>query len=163
MMNVNRRVFLKQGALAYVCMGMGPFWGPRFLRETAFAADLGSSSSNKILICIFQRGAVDGLSMVVPYGDPHYYQARTDISIAQPSQAAGGNGALDLDGYFGLNPALAPLLPLFQQGHLAAIQACGSPNASRSHFESQDLMESGVDEDRSIQDGWPMLMSVRAW
>lgn len=154
MMNVNRRVFLKQGALAYVCMGMGPFWGPNFLRQTAFAAELGSSSDNKILICIFQRGAVDGLSMVVPYGDPHYYQNRTDIAIGQPSQAAGANAALDLDGYFGLNPNLAPLLPLFKQGTLAAIQACGSPNASRSHFESQDLMESGTDEDRSIQDGW---------
>src|SRR5471030_2018411 len=154
MMNVNRRVFLKQGALAYVCMGMGPFWGPRFLREAAFAADLGSSARNKILICIFQRGAVDGLSMVVPYGDPHYYQARTDIALGQPSQAAGANGVLDLDGYFGFNPALAPLLPLYKQGGLAAIQACGSPNASRSHFESQDLMESGVDEDRGVQDGW---------
>ena len=154
MMNVNRRVFLKQGALAYVCMGMGPFWGPNFLRKTAFAADLGSSSSNKVLVCIFQRGAVDGLSMVVPYGDPYYYQARSDISIAQPSQVAGGSGALDLDGYFGLNPSLAPLLPLYKQGHLAAIQACGSPNASRSHFESQDLMESGVDEDRGVQSGW---------
>jgi uncharacterized protein (DUF1501 family) len=154
MMNVNRRVFLKQGALAYVCMGMGPFWGPNFLRQTAFAADLKSSTDNKILICIFQRGAVDGLSMVVPHGDPYYYQNRSDIAIAQPSQAAGSNAALDLDGYFGLNPSLAPLLPLFKQGHLAAIQACGSPNASRSHFESQDLMESGVDEDRSVQDGW---------
>src|ERR1700677_3807821 len=155
MMNVNRRVFLKQGALAYVCMGMGPFWGPNFLRQTAFAAELGSSTAdNKILICIFQRGAVDGLSMVVPYGDPYYYQARSDISIAQPSQVAGATGALDLDGYFGLNPALAPLLPLYKQGHLAAIQACGSPNASRSHFESQDLMESGVDENVGVQDGW---------
>jgi uncharacterized protein (DUF1501 family) len=154
MMNVNRRVFLKQGAFAFVCMGMGPFWGPRFLRQAAFAADLGSSSSNKVLICIFQRGAVDGLSMVVPYGDPYYYQARSDISLGAPSKAAGANAALDLDGYFGLNPALAPLLPLYQQGHLAAIQACGSPNASRSHFESQDLMESGVDEDRGVQDGW---------
>jgi uncharacterized protein (DUF1501 family) len=154
MNNVNRRVFLKRGALAYVCMGMGPFWGPNFLRQTAFAADLGSSTDNKILICIFQRGAVDGLSMVVPYGDPFYYQNRSDIAIAQPSQAGGANGALDLDGYFGLNPALAPLLPLYKSGALAAIQACGSPNASRSHFESQDLMESGTDEDRSVQDGW---------
>jgi uncharacterized protein (DUF1501 family) len=154
MNNVNRRIFLKQGGLAFVCMGMGPFWGPNFLRQTAFAAELGSSSSNKTLICIFQRGAVDGLSMVVPYGDPNYYAARTDISIGAPSQAAGANAALDLDGYFGLNPAMAPLLPIFKQGQLAAIQACGSPNASRSHFESQDLMESGVDEDRSVADGW---------
>src|SRR5579871_5201438 len=125
-MNVNRRVFLKQGAMSFIALGAGAFWGPQFLRQAAFAADLGASSkSNKILICIFQRGAVDGLSMVVPYGDPNYYQARHDISLPAPSQAAGENGALDLDGYFGLHPALAPLLPLYKQGHLAAIQACG--------------------------------------
>ena len=153
-MNVNRRIFLKQGALAFVCLNAGPMWGPNFLRQAAFAADLGSERSNKILICIFQRGAVDGLSMVVPYADPNYYQARTDIALAAPSQAAGANGVLDLDGYFGFNPNLAPLLPLFKQGHLAAIQACGSPNSSRSHFESQDLMESGVDEGNGVRDGW---------
>jgi uncharacterized protein (DUF1501 family) len=149
-MNVNRRIFLKQGALAFVCLGAGPMWGPNFLRQTAFAADLGSQRDNKILICIFQRGAVDGLSMVVPYGDPFYYQNRPDISLAQP----GAGGVLDLDGYFGFNPALAPLLPIFKQGQFAAIQACGSPNASRSHFESQDLMESGVDEGNGVRDGW---------
>ncbi|MCE0484346.1 MAG: DUF1501 domain-containing protein [Methylacidiphilales bacterium] len=153
-MNINRRIFLKQGALSFICLGSGPFWGPGFLRQAAFAADLGSSMSNKILICIFQRGAVDGLSMVVPYGDPFYYQNRQEISVGAPSQAAGDAGALDLDGYFGLHPAMAPLLPLYKQGHLAAIQACGSPNASRSHFDSQDLMESGVDEDKSVQEGW---------
>lgn len=150
-MNVNRRIFLKQGALAFLALGAGPMWGPRFLRQTAFAADLGSSIDNKILICIFQRGAVDGLSMVVPYGDPSYYQLRKDISLAAPG--SGGQGVLDLDGYFGLNPALAPLLPLYKQGHLAAIQACGSPNSSRSHFSSQDLMESGVDQG-GASDGW---------
>ena len=154
MINVNRRIFLKQGALAFVALGAGPSWGPSFLRQTAFAAELGSSASNKTLICIFQRGAVDGLSMVVPYADPFYYQARTDISLAPPTQQVGENTTLDLDGYFGFNPALAPLLPLFKQGHLAAIQACGSPNASRSHFDSQDLMEAGVDEDKSVADGW---------
>jgi len=153
-MNVNRRIFLKQGALAFAALGAGPSWGPSFLRNTAFAADLGNAKSNKILICIFQRGAVDGLSMVVPYGDPFYYQSRTDISLAAPTQAAGESTVLDLDGYFGFNPALAPLLPLFKQGHLAAIQACGSPNATRSHFESQDLMEAGTDTDRSVADGW---------
>ena len=155
MNNINRRIFLKQGALSFICLGAGPFWGPAFLRQSAFAAELGSSSkSNKILICIFQRGAVDGLSMVVPYGDPHYYENRQEISLAAPSRSSGGTGVLDLDGYFGLHPALAPLLPLYKAGHLAPIQACGSPNSSRSHFTSQDLMESGVDEDLSIQDGW---------
>src|SRR5260221_330897 len=153
MMNVNRRIFLKQGAFAFMCMGAGSFWGPCSLRQAALASDLGSSAGNKILICIFQRGAVDGLSMVVPYGDPNYYQARSDIALGAPSQAAGANGALDLDGYFGLNPALAPLLPLYRQGHLAAIQACGSPNPSRPHFDSQDLMESGVHEDKSVAHG----------
>jgi uncharacterized protein (DUF1501 family) len=155
-MNVNRRVFLKQGAFALVCSGAGPFFGPGFLRQAAMAADLGASTQNddKVLICIFQRGAVDGLSMVVPYGDPYYYQNRQEISIGAPSQAAGANAALDLDGYFGLHPALAALLPVYKQGHLAAIQACGSPNASRSHFESQDLMESGIDEPNGVQDGW---------
>jgi uncharacterized protein (DUF1501 family) len=155
MNNINRRVFLKQGALSFVCLGAGSFWGPQFLRQAARAADLGSSSKqNKILICIFQRGAVDGLSMVVPYGDPHYYASRQDISLPAPSQVAGPAGVLDLDGYFGLHPELAPLLPLYKAGHLAPIQACGSPNSSRSHFDSQDLMEAGVDEDKTVQTGW---------
>ncbi len=154
MNNVSRRIFLKQGAMACVCMGAGAMFGSRFLQQSAFAADLGSSLDNKILICIFQRGAVDGLSMVVPYGDPFYYKNRTDIALGAPSKAAGKNASLDLDGYFGLNPALAALMPIFKAGNLAAIQACGSPNASRSHFDSQDLMEAGVEIDKSIADGW---------
>lgn len=155
-MNINRRVFLKSGAMAFLCAGAGPFGGLPFLRQAAMAADLGSSTLNndKVLVCIFQRGAVDGLSMVVPHGDPFYYQNRQEISIARPSQIAGAAGALDLDGYFGLHPSLAGLLPLFKDGHLAPIQACGSPNASRSHFDSQDLMESGIDEPSGVQDGW---------
>ena len=157
MMNVNRRIFLKQGALACLCVhGRGADVGTKFscVRSQPLRQSSVPRRDNKIVVCIFQRGAVDGLSMVVPYGDPHYYQNRSDIAIAAPSQLAGASGALDLDGYFGLNPALAPLLPLFKAGNLAAIQACGSPNASRSHFESQDLMESGVSGDRSVQDGW---------
>ena len=155
MNQINRRIFLKQGAMSFVCLGAGAFLGPNFLRQAARAAELGSSSGgNKILICIFQRGAVDGLSMVVPYGDPNYYQSRKEISLAAPSQKAGPTGVLDLDGYFGLHPSLSALLPIFKAGHLAPIQACGSPNDSRSHFDSQDLMEAGVDEDKSVQEGW---------
>jgi uncharacterized protein (DUF1501 family) len=154
MNNINRRIFLKQGALSFVCLGAGAFWGPQFLRQTAFAADLQSKAQgNKILICIFQRGAVDGLSMVVPYGDPHYYASRSNISLAPPSPG-GGNSVLDLDGYFGLHPSLAALLPIYKAGHLAPIQACGSPNDSRSHFTSQDLMESGIDEADGTTSGW---------
>jgi len=98
-MNIDRRVFLKQGAFAFLCTGAGPFGGMPFLRQAAMAADLGASTLNddKVLICIFQRGAVDGLSMVVPYGDSYYYQNRQEISIAAPSQIAGAAAALDLD------------------------------------------------------------------
>ena len=98
MMIVNRRIFLKQGAFAFVCMGAGPFWVPGFLRQTAAAAELGSTRDNKILICIFQRGAVDGLSMVVPYGDPFYYQNRQDIGIAPPELGAGPVEGVDVLG-----------------------------------------------------------------
>ncbi len=125
-------------------MGAGAMFGSCFLQQSAFAADLGSSLDNKILICIFQRGAVDG-SMAVPYGDPFYYKNRTDIALGAPSKAAGKNASLDLDGYFGLNPALAALMPIFKAGNLAAIQRAGLPNASGSHFDSQDLMEAGGD------------------
>ncbi len=154
MNTISRRIFIKQGAMACVCMGAGAMLGSRFLQQSAYAADLGSSLDNKILIVIFQRGAVDGISMVVPYGDPFYYKNRTDIALGAPSKSAGKNATLDLDGYFGLNPALAELYPLFKSGSLAAIQACGSPNASRSHFDSQDLMEAGVEIDKSVADGW---------
>ena len=149
-MNVNRRIFLKQGALAFVCHGRGPVLGPALSAPDRLSPPISVlHARNKILICIFQRGAVDGLSMVVPYGDPYYYQNRPDISLAAPSQAAGDNGALDLDGYFGLQPgAGAAAAALSGRAISRAIQACGSPNASRSHFDSQDLMESGVDEDQ---------------
>jgi uncharacterized protein (DUF1501 family) len=154
-MKTTRRVFLKQGAMALVAAGVGPAFGPSFLRNTAFAAEPNRSGKagggRKVLICIFQRGAVDGLSMVVPHGDPYYYQHRALDGIAIPR--TGENGVLDLDGTFGLHPALAPLKPLYDQKHLAAIQAVGSPSATRSHFDAQDFMESAV-IDKASRDGW---------
>ena len=145
-MPLSRRIFLKQGAFALASVGSLPVVGPAFLRQTVFAADPArASGGRKILICLFQRGAADGLSMVVPHGDPHYYEHRKEIALARPAQAAGDAACLDLDGAFGLHPQLAPLLPLYQAGHLAVIHACGSPDASRSHFDAQDFMESGVD------------------
>src|SRR4026209_46223 len=94
----------------------------------------------KILIAIFQRGAVDGLSMIVPHGDPDYYAARGGIAIARPA-GVGADTTIDLDGFFGLHPALAPLKPLWDGRRLAIVHACGSPDVTRSHFDAQDYME----------------------
>lgn len=93
----------------------------------------------KTLICIFQRGAADGLSMVVPFGDPAYGRSRRSIAIAAPTRGAGG--ALELDGFFGLHPALAPLHELWGRREMAVVHAAGSPSPTRSHFQAQDIME----------------------
>jgi uncharacterized protein (DUF1501 family) len=103
------------------------------------------------LIVIFLRGAVDGLSVVVPYREPTYYSDRPQIAIPQPGQP---NGALDLDGQFGLHPALAPIFPLWQQKSLAFVHACGSNDETRSHFDAQDYLESGTPGVKSTRDGW---------
>ena len=154
-MKLSRRAFLKHGGLALVSVGTIPLWGPSFLQQLVFAAEPArAAGGKKILICIFQRGAVDGLSMVVPFGDKHYYESRSEIAIAQPTQKAGPEGVLDLDGFFGFHPNMAALLPLYQSDHLALIQACGSPSSSRSHFDAQDFMECGVADDKSIRTGW---------
>src|ERR1043165_415581 len=143
-MKLSRRFFLKNGALALASIGSAPLWGPAFLRQTVFAAEPGRGAGRKILICLFQRGAADGLSMVAPFGDPGYFAARKEIALAAPAKSAGAEGAIDLDGFFGLHPQLAPLAPMYKSGQLAVIHAVGSPNATRSHFDAQDFMESGV-------------------
>ncbi|HUI05379.1 MAG TPA: DUF1501 domain-containing protein [Verrucomicrobiae bacterium] len=135
-------------------VGSMPMWGPSFLQQLVFAAEPTRGGGRKILICLFQRGAVDGLSMVVPYGDKHYYAARSEIAVAAPTQKAGAEGVLDLDGFFGFHPNMAALLPVYRSGHLAVIQACGSPSSTRSHFDAQDFMECGVVNDKSIRSGW---------
>jgi uncharacterized protein (DUF1501 family) len=156
-MKTTRRVFLKSGGLALVSVGVMPAIGPVFLRRTVFAQDPQRSrratEGRKTLICIFQRGAVDGLSMVVPHGDPHYYRHRGTGPGGIALARTGTEGVLDLDGAFGLHPALAPLKSIYAAGHLAAIHACGSPSATRSHFEAQDFMESGA-PDQPVYDGW---------
>ncbi len=148
---ISRRVFLKSGALAFVSAGALSGAGPAWLRSSAFAAPATSTSRKRTLICLFQRGAVDGLSMVVPHGDPAYYQLRSLGGIALPR--SGGGGVLDLDGHFGLHPALAGLGSIYKSGHLAAIQAVGSPNATRSHFDAQDYLETGTPGFKA-PDGW---------
>ncbi len=106
----------------------------------------------KILVAIFQRGAVDGLNMVVPFGEPRYYALRPSIAIPKPDGTP--NSAVDLDGFFGLHPALAPLKPMFDAQHLAIVDAVGSPDPTRSHFDAQDYMESGTPGFQGATDGW---------
>ena len=115
--------------------------------------ELTKAPNGKILICLFQRGAADALNIVVPHGERAYYAMRPSIAIPQPSRGAAG-GALDLDGFFGLHPSLAPLKPLYDRGLLAPVHAVGSPSATRSHFDAQDYMESGTPDVKGTTDGW---------
>ncbi len=148
-MGTGRRAFVKSGALALVTMGLSP----SFLRRTAFAMDLPKTRRGKVLICLFQRGAADALNMIVPHGEAAYYSMRPTIAIPRPQQ---GNDltSVDLDGFFGLHPALAPLERFYRDGILAPIHAVGSPSATRSHFDAQDYMESGTPDVKSTPDGW---------
>jgi uncharacterized protein (DUF1501 family) len=140
----SRRVFLKRGAFALVSLG----FAPSFLARTALAA----GGRSKQLIAIFQRGAVDGLNMIVPYGESEYYKARPSIAIARPG--AGADAALDLDGFFAFNPRMQPLKPFWDRRDLAVVHACGSPDSTRSHFDAQDYMETATPGVKSTEDGW---------
>jgi len=146
---MERRAFVKSGAIALVTMGLSP----SFLRRTTFGMELTRAANGKILICLFQRGAADALNIVVPHGERAYYTMRPSIAIPQPSRGAEGS-ALDLDGFFGLHPSLAPLKPLYDRGLLAPVHAVGSPSATRSHFDAQDYMESGTPDVKGTTDGW---------
>lgn len=141
-MAFSRRVFLKNGALAVV----GTSAIPSFLTRSVLAQATVAARGKKLVV-IFQRGAADGLNVVVPYGESNYYSARPSIAIQK-------NQVLDLDGFFGLHPSLEPLKPLWMQKHLAIIHACGSPDTTRSHFDAQDYMESGTPGVKLTQDGW---------
>src|SRR6188768_1727707 len=142
-MTSTRRVFIKSGAAAMLSLG----FAPGFLTRAAAAAD----ARKRLLIAVFQRGALDGLNMLVPFGEADYYRLRPSIGIAQPGR---DNGAVDLDGFFGFHPRMAPLKPLWDKGMLAAIHACGSPDSTRSHFDAQDYMESATPGIKSTRDGW---------
>ena len=147
MNGMGRRVFVKQGALALMALGLPP----DFLLQPLLAGTQGLDRK-KTLICIFQRGAVDGLSMVVPFGERGYYDSRRNIAIQAPGSGEGS--ALDLDGFFGLHPALKPLEGVFRRGEMAIVHAVGSPHPTRSHFDAQDFMETGTPGVKSTSDGW---------
>jgi uncharacterized protein (DUF1501 family) len=142
-MKLSRRAFLKAGGLAMVSYGLDPL----FLARATYAQPGPAARSGRVLVCLFQRGAVDGLSMLVPHGDAHYYKERPNIAIPQ-------SAAIDLDGHFALHPALAPLKPLWDARVLAPIHAIGSPDPTRSHFDAQDYMESGTPGVKATADGW---------
>ena len=141
-MSITRRLFLKGGAMAVV----GTAAIPSFLTRAAFGA-VQPSASDKRLVVIFQRGAADGLNIVIPHAEKSYYAMRPSINI--PKQQV-----IDLNGFFGLHPSLAPLKPLWDQKHMAIVHAAGSPDETRSHFDAQDYMESGTPGVKSTADGW---------
>lgn len=142
---MRRRNFLSRAAQlsAATSLGLGA--------STWFARSEAASVQDHRLIVVFLRGAVDGLSLLVPHQDAAYYEARPTIAIPEPGQPG---GALDLDGQFGLHPQLAMLLPLWEQKQLAFVQSCGSREETRSHFDAQDYMESGTPGIKRTADGW---------
>lgn len=145
-MYLTRRYFLQSsGAIAAYC-GLAPL--AVFAEEKPTPQEV---KRNKTLVFIFLRGGIDGLNCVVPYGDPHYYQLRQSIAIPKPGQ---DKGSLDLDGFFGLNPRLNLLYPYFKSGQAVALNAVGYANNTRSHFEEQDVWETGVTGNTINSDGW---------
>jgi len=143
----SRRLFLKKSALAIFGAGSIPTWLSR-----AVYAKNAPAERKKILIAIFQRGAVDGLNMVVPHGESAYYSHRPSIAIPRPDGS--DLSAIDLDGHFGLHPALRSLKPLWDSRQLAIVEAVGSPDPTRSHFDAQDYMESGTPGFKATTGGW---------
>jgi len=139
----SRRIFLRQGGMALLSLG----FAPHFVSTLAAA----SPERRKLLVVVFQRGAVDGLNMVVPFGDADYYRARPTIAIAKPGAA---DAAVNLDGFFGLHPRMAALKPLWDNKSLAIVHASGSHDTTRSHFDAQDYMESATPGIKSTRDGW---------
>ncbi len=142
----SRRYFMKHGGIAMVGLSTVPAFLQRAVASTP-------AEGKKQLVVLFQRGAADGLNIVVPFGEPNYYRMRPTIAIPQPKRG-GADAALDLDGFFGLHPSLAPLVPMFQKSQLAIVHAAGSPDPTRSHFDAQDYMESGTPGVKATEDGW---------
>jgi uncharacterized protein (DUF1501 family) len=148
---MHRRYFLKTGGIALASVGMS-LSAPAFL-ERLVAANTVTGGKKKTLIAIFQRGAVDGLNMVVPFGESSYYALRPGVAIAKP-EAGNSETAIDLDGFFGLHPAMSSFKSLWESKRLAIVHAAGSPDNTRSHFDAQDYMESATPGVKSTSDGW---------
>lgn len=148
-MAVTRRLFLKSSGIAIASLAAAP----SFLKRTALGQAQSAGKDRPIIIAIFQRGAMDGISAVVPFGDKYYYSVRPQIAVPQP-RSGSADCAIDLDGHFGLHPALVPFKPIWDEGHLAIVHAVGSPDNTRSHFDAQDYMEAGTPGNKGTADGW---------
>jgi uncharacterized protein (DUF1501 family) len=144
-MNSSRRRFLKSTGLGFLALGFPPAFLVR-------AAESQQAARGKVMVVVFQRGAMDGLNAVIPFKDRAYYTLRPSIAIPEP--ASGEDRVIDLDGFYGLHPALAPLKSIYDKGHLAIVHAAGSPDNTRSHFDAQDYMEIGTPGIKSTPDGW---------
>jgi len=147
---MDRRFFLKSSGIALASLGAATM-SPTFLTRTL--AQTGQTGRRKLLVTIFQRGAMDGLNAVVPYGEQEYYALRPSIAVPRP-KSGDAMAAIDLDGFFGVNPALSAFKPIYDSGQLAIIHAVGSPDNTRSHFDAQDYMEAGTPGVKSTTDGW---------
>jgi len=143
MKELTRRGFLRSIGLGSLTL---PAWFPRL----AFSA--APSPQRDVLVCVFLRGGADGLNVVVPYADEDYSTNRPLLGIRPPGR--GGRRAIDLDGFFGFHPSLAPLKELYDDGVLAAVHATGSPDRTHSHFDAMDFMERGTPGSKSIPTGW---------
>ena len=137
---MNRRIFLKASGVALA----GSMLTPKIFAKMAAAA---TTRGKKTLVAIFQRGAVDGLNLIVPYGEGAYYSARPSIAIPK-------SDVVDLDGFFGAHPSLQSLMPFWKDHSLAIVHAAGSPDNTRSHFDAQDFMESGTPGVKSTETGF---------
>lgn len=149
----SRRAFLKSGGIAVFGIGLGGL--PVFMTRTAAAVTApGAFSSRKVLVAIFQRGAMDGLMAVPPHTDPLLRQYRPNLTMGASSRTDASERLIDLDGTYGLHPGFSPLTRLYDEGRLAIVHGVGSPVATRSHFDAQDYMESGMPGDRRATSGW---------
>lgn len=148
----SRRAFLKAGGLALFGIGIGGV--PSFVARAAESVKTNRLyKKSKILVCIFQRGAMDGLMAVTPFTDDYLKNARPDLFMSA-AKSDSGKSLIDLDGRFGLHPSMNSFEPLFREKRLAIVHGIGSPNNTRSHFDAQDYMESGTPFNKGTSSGW---------
>ena len=143
---LSRREFIGRSTAAAIALS-SPAWLPRVTYAQT------DDSARDIIVCVFLRGGMDGLSVVVPFGDPAYYALRPTIALPPPDSSL-ANKATSLDGFFGVPPGMTSLLPAYTAGNLLFIQATGSIDLTRSHFDAQHFMEIGDPGSTTLASGW---------